>query len=147
MGKRVLVAILAMVIGLVLLNGASASGKRRIEGAQLLSRFEAEVLVNLVPAAQKARSSGADVSWIDYEPKDKLAMDDCLLFRLYSTSRSAASGTIGHYAVDLRTATVWTLTDFSPVNAPDLRVAQEILRRAHGIEESTVRSTDGSRCW
>lgn len=105
-----------------------------------IALYEAEILVYIMPAAQGVRKQGWDVGW-ELQTSPDLNQEDYFVFWVVNSKRPNVVGsvTIGYYGVNKRTADVWDDNFGKFVEGKELKGVQAILRRAHHIDEATIR--------
>jgi hypothetical protein len=119
-------------------NSARQSTQPALPPEQI-ALHEAEILIYLLPEAQLLRNQGMDIGWEQTDPK--LNQQDFYTFWVYNSKRPTENGsvTVGHFSVNKHTAEVWGDDNEKPISTNDLEGIERILRRAHHIDESTVR--------
>lgn len=128
----------SLLVALILLVGMTEISKSaRPPG--LIAFHEAEILIYLLPQAIEIRSQGMDIGW-ERETGSEWNQTDYYFFWVYNAKRAeAGSVTVGHFAVNKHTGEVWELMLQEIVKTPELQGVQRILRRAHNIDEETLK--------
>jgi hypothetical protein len=131
------IAISFVLLGTVI--GGTLLFSQNAPSPELLIRHEAEILIYMLPPARQVRAQGMEVGW-ELERSAKWNQRDYFFFWVYNTRRpEAGSVTIGHFAVNKHTADVREMLLDTIVEDHELQGVQNILRRAHGIDERTIK--------
>ena len=100
---------------------------------------EAEILIYFLPQAVELRSQGMEVGW-ELTASPKVNHEDFFSFWVINVTReSAGSVTVGWFFVNRHTGDVWDDGLGKYVVSHDIEGIQKILRRAHRIDEETLR--------
>lgn len=102
-----------------------------------IALHEAEILVCLLPVAHEIRGHGGDIGWAR-TTSDALNQADYYIFHVVKKECTVWPCTVGHFAVNKHTADVWDDVRRELIRSTELERVQEILRKAHGIDEETV---------
>jgi len=105
-----------------------------------LELFEAEILIYLTENGDFNRQQGRDIEWTREPCRDVPEADFyCFWVTGFPAPPEGGSVTIGPYAVDRRSATVWRLGGLKePDKSREVVRVQELIRRAHNIEAELV---------
>jgi hypothetical protein len=95
---------------------------------------EAKILVTLTDVAQQTMAHGWPIEW------HATKSPDWFFFSAYNVGRTNPGGsvTLGHFAVNRHTATVWEAVSGTLVSSPAMGVVQRILRDDRGITPEDV---------
>jgi len=105
---------------------------------RFITRSEAAVLINLLPAAIGLRSKGVDIDWQELELKG-LNEREYWFFTIYNRPRAAkGSAPMGHFAVNKETGDVWDKDSGKMVHSRELDAVEAVLRREHNISASWI---------
>jgi hypothetical protein len=102
--------------------------------------YEAEILIAVHPSVLEARAAGEDVGlWP--ESGDHLNLADFFFFIVKYNEGPGDTDLIAHLAVNRHTCDVVDYVGLSGEveRGRELEAIQEILRRAHGIDEAVIR--------
>lgn len=129
-----LCALLLLVIICVPAQRASAANK-----PASLTATEAKILVYISPVGQSLREQGFDVG-MERQTSSQLDQANYYYFWIYDSKRQQLSGsvTVGYYAVNKHTGQVWDTETRKEVSSGLMKGVQAIIRRSHGIDESTL---------
>jgi hypothetical protein len=143
--STVALLLLGTVMVIMPVSGALSTSST---GPELLTLHDAEVLIYLLPAAHSNRAAGRDINW-ERELAAELNQADFFYFWVTGTNPPPGVGsvTVGHFAVSKHTGEIWSTVPEEHVESAELRGVQEILRRAHGIDSSTVAKYRGGKPW
>jgi hypothetical protein len=106
---------------------------------EVITLTEAEILVYLLPQAQELRKQGMDVGW-ESQTGPKFNHDDFYTFWVVNAKRPHVEGsvTVGFFDVNKHTGEVWDEGLERFVTSTELDGVQAIVRKAHGIDSSTL---------
>jgi hypothetical protein len=128
---------LSLLVGVICTAGAQ-------DHKAVVSLTEAKILIFVSPIAEEVRKKGMDIG-VELQTSSQLNQADYYHFWVYNNKRTHSDGsvTIGYYAVSKYTGDVWNDTS-QRVSGKLLGDIQTILRKEHGIEESTVKRYQSS---
>lgn len=131
-------AIVAVLVS-VLIQAGVGKDQRNARTVETITATEASLLVYLVPHAERIRDAGMD-GGLELQTNPKLNQREFYYFWLYNrTLEGPGSLTVGYYAVNKHSATVWDLDEERVVSNARIAGAQRIVLRGHGIGEEEVR--------
>ncbi len=111
--------------------------------ASKLTDDEARILLYVSPVAISARNAGTDIDIEKSAPTKQFPADDYFVAAIVSQEPAGGgvlgNGILGYFAVDRRTASVESTSDFAPVNGKELTRVQVWIRRIHCIEAQDLR--------
>jgi hypothetical protein len=110
--------------------------------SQDLALYEAEILIYLIPSAREDRRVGRSVTWV-LEDSAKLNQRDFFNFWVLGPPNPYGSSTIGYFSVNKHSAEVVDQVLFKRVDDPELKGVQGVLRRAHRIDDQTIKKYQG----
>lgn len=131
-------------------SGASSKTKRRRPQPtpchpSELSKYDAEILLYLLPASVTVRHNGRKVAW-EEQTSSALNQKDFYVFYVYDLSApDYGSPTIGYFAINKHTAEVWDMGAVDFVQSDDLLAIQRILRDSHCVDEKTLKAYSSRR--
>ncbi|MEJ2079534.1 MAG: hypothetical protein P8020_19370 [Acidobacteriota bacterium] len=102
---------------------------------------EAKILVTLTDVAQQTMAHGWPIEW------HATKSPDWFFFSAYNVGRTNPGGsvTLGHFAVNRHTATVWEAVSGTLVSSPAMGVVQRILREDRGITPDDIEKWSSRR--
>lgn len=100
---------------------------------------EAEILIYIMPDSQEVRKQGWDVGW-ELQTSPELNQEDFFVFWVVNAKRPNVQGsvTIGYYGINKHTADIWEDNFQRFVSGKELEGVQNILRRAHHIDQTII---------
>ena len=110
---------------------------------QQISPEEAEILVYVMPASAAVRKAGCDVTW-ELQRNREWNQKQYYIFWVVHNGKSPGCRswptTVGYFAVNRYTADVRnvSLDDFPLQQSAELARVQEIIRRARGMDATTI---------
>ena len=122
------------MLELALASAIMCSASRVESQSSPLSLVEAELLVYQVPALRSFRRQGGQAPTFESMTAEGLDHEHYFVFYVYDSQPTEGSPTIGSFAVNKLTADVIDLGPVVRIDDSELRGAQEIVRRAHGID-------------
>ena len=136
--QKVLLLIAILVCGLISLP-LGVWSHQESPTPELLTLTEAEILIYLMPQAQELRRLRMDVGW-ELQTGPKFNRKDFYTFWVVNAKRPNVEGsvTVGYFDVNKHTGEVWDEGLERFVVSPDLAGVQVILRKAHGIDASSL---------
>ena len=138
MYSRLGVALAAIVLLGSVIGTAAPLKRVNQHAATLLSRYEAEILVQVLPEAHYCRAHGSEVG-IEPEGEDEAYFQ----FWLFGKGPiDGASPNVGYFAVNRHTAEVWRTVPLEREVDPELHVIQELIRQIHGIGPAEISKYD-----
>ena len=105
-----------------------------------LSKYDAEILLCLLPASMTLRHNGRRVAWEEQTSSAK-NQKDFYVFYVYDVSApDNSSPTVGYFAINKHTAEVWDMGAVDFVQSNDLLAVQRIMRDSHCVDEKTLKT-------
>jgi hypothetical protein len=132
------------LIAVLLCSGQSAP--RNQDGATLLSRTEAALLVYLTPPVSSFRKATGQVPFFESLESD-FNCDDYYVLYVSDPRPTEGTPTIGTFAVNKHTADVTNVGPITEVEDPDLLGAQQILRAEHHIGDAVRKEFRDAPIW
>jgi hypothetical protein len=138
--KKIGVVICASAILLTLIpHKALSQAPQATISPEPIARYEAEILIYVLPQGQELRNQGMDIGW-ELQTSPKLNQQDFYTFWVFNSKRPNVEGsvTIGYFSVNKHSVEVWDDNKGNLVGTAELEGIQKILRQEHHIDESTV---------
>lgn len=110
-----------------------------------LTKYDAEILLCLLPASMALRHKGRSVAW-EEQTSSAMNRKDFYVFYVYDASASVnSSPTVGYFAINKHTAEVWNIGAVDFVQSDDLLAVQR--RVAHAGVRISGCPTLGVGAW
>jgi hypothetical protein len=115
-----------------------AAGSDACSETSKLTDDEARILLYVSPVAISARNAGTDIDIEKSATTKQFPADDYFVAAIVSQKPTGGgvlgNGILGYFAVDKRTASVESTSDFTPVKGKELARIQVWIRNIHCIQ-------------